>query len=51
MGGDIQRLNRDGTLGLSSKIKSGRYRLEDQCMKHLVHWPDEFCFVRENFNI
>ena len=36
---------------MSTKLKSGRYRLGDQRVKHLVHWPHEYCSVGDNFKM
>ena len=47
----FEDFNRDDTAGTSSKLKSGRYRLGDQRVKHLVHWPHEFCSVGDNFKM
>ena len=47
----FEDFNRDDTAGMSTKIKSGRYRLGDQRVKHLVHWPHEFCSVGDNFKM
>ena len=43
--------NREENTGTSSKLKSGRYRLGDQQVKHLVHWPHEYCSVGDNFKM
>ena len=43
--------NREDTTGTSTKLKSGRYRLGDQRVKHLVHWPHEYCAVGDNFKM
>ena len=33
------------------KIKSEHYRLGDQRVKYMVHWPYEFCSVGQNFKM
>ena len=42
---------RDDTPSLSTKLKSGRYHLGDQRVKHLVHWPSKFCSMGDNFKM
>ena len=46
-----ENFNREDTSGTSNKLKSGRYRLGDQRVKHLVHWPHEYCSVGDNFKM
>ena len=46
-----QNLNREELTGTSNKFKSGRYRLGDQRVRHMVHWPHEFCTVNESFKM
>ena len=36
---------------MSNRLKSGRYRLADKRVKHLVHWPHKDCAVGENFKM
>ena len=43
--------NREDIKGGSTKIKSGRYRLGDQRVRHHVNWPHEFCSVRDNLKM
>ena len=44
-------VNREDSQGTLNKLKSGRYRLGDQRVKKLVHWPHEFCAVGENLKM
>ena len=46
-----QNVSREEPAGTSSKFKSGRYRLGDQRVRHMVHWLHEFCTVNENFKM
>ena len=36
---------------LHKPIKSGRYRLADQHVQRVVHWPHEFCALADNFQV
>ena len=47
----LEDFHRDETAGKSAKIKAGHYRLGDQRVKHLVHWPHKFCSVGYNFQL
>ena len=44
-------VSREDNPGASGKLKSGRYRLGDQRVKKLVHWPHEFCAVGDNLKM
>ena len=46
-----ENVSREEIAGTSTKFKSGRYRLGDQRVRHMVHWPHEFCSVNENFKM
>ena len=46
-----ENMARDDSKGTSTKVKSGRYRLGDQSVKHHVNWPHEFCSVGDNLKM
>ena len=46
-----ENLDREDSKGTLRKVKSGRYRLGDQAVKHHVNWPHEFCSVGENLKM
>ena len=46
-----EEFSRGETQGMSHKLKSGCYRLGDQRVKNVIHWPHEYCSVGDNFKM
>ena len=46
-----ENLAREDSKGMLTKVKSGRYQLGDQSVKHHVNWPHKFCSVGENLKM